>query len=202
MDEVTQTRGERTRQIVLDAAYGLFIEQGYAATSMRQIAKQAGLAPGSIYNHFTSKDEMFEAILMERHPFLQILPILNSIEGRSVEDLVRAAAHTLVDQLGHHPDVLNLMLTEIVEFQGEHVPVMFGNFMPRVFPLVQKISNLEGKMQDIPPYVLVRAFVGMFFSYYITGALLGRAMPAEMQADALDHFVDIFLHGVLVKETA
>jgi hypothetical protein len=42
----------------------------------------------------------------------------------------------------------------------------------------------------------------MFFSYYITGALLGKAMPVEMQTNALDHFVDIFLHGVLVKETA
>jgi hypothetical protein len=57
-------------------------------------------------------------------------------------------------------------------------------------------------MRQIPPFVLVRAFVGMFFSYYITGALLGQAMPAEMQANALDHFVGIFLHGILVKETA
>jgi len=202
MADQSQTKGERTYQAILDAAYSLFIEQGYAATSMRQIAKQAGMAPGSIYNHFSSKDEIFEAILHERHPFLQILPILNSIEGSSVEEFVHAAAHTLVDQLGHHPDVLNLMLTEIVEFRGEHVPLMFGNLVPRVYPLVQKIRRLNGEMRQIPPYVLVRAFVGMFFSYYITGALLGRAMPAQMQTNALDHFVDIFLHGVLVKETA
>ena len=155
-----------------------------------------------LFYHFASKGEIFSAILLERHPFLQIMPMLNSIEGESIEEYVHSAAHTLVDQLGHHPDVLNLMLTEIVEFRGEHVPVMFGNFAPRVISLVQKISRLDGEMRQIPPHVLVRAFVGMFFSYYITGALLGQAMPAEMQTNALDYFVDIFLHGVLVKETA
>jgi AcrR family transcriptional regulator len=126
MVDQLQTKGERTRQAILDAAYGRIIEQGYAATSMRQIAERAGLAPGSLYNHFASKGEIFSAILLERHPFLQIMPILNSIE-----ESVEVCAHcrpNLVDQLRHHPDVLNLMLTEIVEFRGEHVPLMFGNF--------------------------------------------------------------------------
>jgi len=202
MTQESQTKGERTRRAVLDAAHSLFIEQGYAATSMRQIAKKAGLAPASIYNHFDSKDRMFEAILLERHPFLQIMPILSSTQGRNMEEFVRGAAHTLVDQLGHYPDILNLMLTEIVEFQGEHVSLLFQKFIPRVMPLIQRLYSLDGNMRDIPPFVLARAFLGMFFSYYITGALLGQAMPAEMQANALDHFVDIFLHGVLVKETA
>lgn len=202
LDDLSQTKGERTRQAILDAAYSLIIEQGYAATSMRQIAQKARLVPGSLYNHFPSKDEIFSAILQERHPFNQILPILNTIEGRSVEEYVRNAARTLVDQLGHHPDVLNLMLTEIVEFRGEHVPSLFQNLIPSVMPLVQKLINLEGDMREIPPFILIRAFLGMFFSYYITGALLGRAMPEEMQVKALDHFVEIFLHGVLVKETA
>ena len=35
------TKGERTRQAILEAAYRLFLEQGFAATSMRRIAEQA-----------------------------------------------------------------------------------------------------------------------------------------------------------------
>jgi AcrR family transcriptional regulator len=197
----TQTKGERTRQRILDAAYSLFIGQGYAATSMRQIADKAGLSLGSIYNHFDSKEKMFSAIVEERHPFVQMLPILNRVKGETVEAFVHNAAHTLVDQLGHHPDFLNLMLTEIVEFKGEHVPVLFSKFAPSVSPLAQRIMALDGNMRSIPPLVLVRAFLGMFFSYYITETLMARAMPPEMQRNALEHFVDIFLHGVLVKET-
>jgi AcrR family transcriptional regulator len=193
-------KGERTHQIILEAAYILIINQGYAATSMRQIAEKAGLALGSIYNHFSSKEEVFRALIQERHPFFQIIPVLNSVEGETVEEFVRNAAKTLIEQLGHHPDFLNLMLTEIVEFKGQHVPLLFDKFLPRVMPLANRASCLAGKTRNIPMFILARAFLGMFFSYYITEILIGPVMPLEMQASALDHFVDIFLYGILIKE--
>ena len=196
------TKGERTRQAILDAAYALIIEQGYAATSMRQIAERAGLALGGIYNHFASKSDVFMMIILERHPFLQILPLLNSVEGETVEEYVRKAAQSLVDELGHHPDFLNLMLTEIVEFKGAHVPSLFPKIFPLILPLGQRIVNLQGAVRPIPAPVLVRAFLGMFFSYYITGVLLGPTMPTEMQENALNHFVEIFLHGVIAESAA
>ncbi len=201
MSEETTTKGERTRQAILDAAYRLIIKQGYAATSMRQIAEEADLALGGIYNHFSSKEEVFRAIAEERHPFFQIVPILNSVEGRSLEEFVRNAAHTLVDQLGHHPEFLNLMMTEIVEFKAKHVPALFKKLIPMLLPVAQRMLTLDGNMREIPALILIRAFMGMFFSYYITEAMMARAMPPEMQANALDYFVDIFLHGVLVKES-
>lgn len=196
-----QSKGERTKMAILDAAYALFIEQGFAATSMREIAARAGVAPGSLYNHFASKEQIFGAILEARHPFYRILPILRGVEGDTAEAFVRNAAHTLVAQLGSYPEVLNLMLIEIVEFQGAHVPHIFQSLFPQVLPLIGRIQGLDGRIRKIPPPILARAFLGMFFSYYITGVLLGRAMPPEMQANALDHFVDIFLHGVMLKET-
>ena len=57
MTEETQTKGETTRIAIEDAAVKLFMEHGYHATSMRQIAEHAGLALGGIYNHFSSKEE-------------------------------------------------------------------------------------------------------------------------------------------------
>ena len=195
----TISKSERTRQAILDAAYNLIIEQGYAATSMRQIAERAGLALGGIYNHFPSKADVFRTIILERHPFFQILPLLNSVQGDTIEDFVRKAARKLVDELGQHPDFLNLMLIEIVEFKGAHVPPVFDKVFPLVLPLGQRIATLQGSVRSIPAPVLVRAFLGMFFSYYITGILLGPAMPPDMTDDALDHFVEIFLHGVLAE---
>lgn len=196
------SKKERTRQAILDAAYGLIIEQGYAATSMRQIAERAGLALGGIYNHFASKGDVFSVIILERHPFFQIFPLLDSVEAASIEEFVRKAARLLVDELGHHPDFLNLMLTEIVEFKGQHVPDVFAKIFPMLLPLGQRVGSLPGAVRPIPGHVLVRAFLGMFFSYYITGVLLGPSMPKEMQDDALNHFVEVFLHGILIEKGA
>lgn len=201
MADVLLSKGERARQSILEAAHNLLIQQGFAATSMRQISKAAGLAPGSLYNHFASKEEMFLAILKDRHPFYQIIPILMGVEGRTVEEFCRNAAHTLVDQLGQHPDFLNLMLTEIVEFNGEHIPVIFESFLPDLLPLVQRLKGLDGRIRDENPLVLIRAFMGMFFAYYITGVLMGSA-SAAFPEDTLDQFVDIFLYGALEEEAA
>ena len=200
---VTRTivsRGERTRRSILDGSYRLIIKQGFAATSMREIAAQSHVALGGIYNHFGSKEEIFRTIIEERHPFLQVLPVLRSVEGETVEEFVRNAARTLVQQLERHPDFLNLMLIEIVEFKARHVPALFRKFLPQAAPLAQRLAPLQGSVRGIPAPVLARAFLGMFFSYYITGVLVGRAMPPAMSANAMDHFVDIFLHGVLEDE--
>jgi len=67
MDE-TLPKGERTRQNILQAAYALFLNQGFHGTSMRQIAARAGLAPGSIYNHFNSKDAIWEILSKKGTP--------------------------------------------------------------------------------------------------------------------------------------
>jgi AcrR family transcriptional regulator len=200
MMEDTLTKGERTSHAIVDAAYDLMVEQGYAATSMRQIADKAGLALGSIYNHFASKEEVFVAVIQERHPLFQIVPLLNSAEGETVEAFARNAAHTLIAELGHHPEFLNLLLIEIVEFKGEHVPVVFEKMFPMIEQLARRLSNLQGNMREIPQFVLARAFLGMFFSFFITELLLNRTSFMESQIDALDHFVDIFLHGILITE--
>ena len=49
-------RGGNTRQHVLDCAARLFRMQGYAATSLRDIAAASGMKPGSLYYHFPSKE--------------------------------------------------------------------------------------------------------------------------------------------------
>ena len=164
---------------------------------MRQIAAQSQLALGGIYNHFASKEAIFRAIIEERHPFLQVLPVLDSVDGATPEEFVRNAARTLVQELRRHPDFLNLMLIEIVEFKARHVPGLFRKFLPLAAPLARRLAPLKADVRGIPPMVLARAFLGMFFSYYITERLLGRSMPTAMSTDAMDHFADIFLHGIL-----
>jgi AcrR family transcriptional regulator len=197
MTEDSLSKGERTSRVLVDAAYNLMVTQGYAATSMRQIANKAGLSLGGIYNHFSSKEDVFVAVVGERHPFIQIVPLINSAEGATIEVFARNAAHTLIAELGHHPEFLNLLLIEIVEFKGKHVPLIFDKLFPMLVPLAQRLSSMEGNIREIPQFVLVRAFLGMFFSFFITETLLSRTTLMETQTDALDHFVDIFLHGIL-----
>ena len=59
--KVVPRQGNR-REKLLEAAARRFLHQGYAAASMRDIASDAGMQPGSIYYHFPSKAEMLVAV--------------------------------------------------------------------------------------------------------------------------------------------
>ena len=191
------TKGERTRAAIISAAYRLFINKGYHATSMRQIADEAGLAPGGLYNHFAGKEEIFAAMLMERHPFLEIMPALQTAKGETVEELVRDAAAQMIELLGERHDVLNLMFVELVEFEGRHVPQLFEAFFPPMMEFAQRFARASSPLRPIPLPILLRAFIGLFFSYFMTEMLIGSQLPPELKEGAFDHFVDIYLNGIL-----
>lgn len=57
-----QEKAAATRRRMLQAAYGLFCEQGYRATTMDQIAEKAGVAVQTLYFTFHTKDEMFQEV--------------------------------------------------------------------------------------------------------------------------------------------
>jgi AcrR family transcriptional regulator len=201
MDQETLSKGERTRQTVLQAAYELFLEKGYAAASMREIADRSGLALGGIYNHFPNKEAIFSELIIDRHPFHQVLPLLQAAPGDTVEEFVRNAARSMVAELGRRPDFIKLMFIEMVEFNGRDFPKMFETVFPQILPLIQRFQTSQDNLRPIPPFILFRAFLGLFFSHYMTEFLLaGIPVPAAKE-NALEHFVNIFLHGIMVDPT-
>ncbi len=56
-------KGERTKQTLLQIAYGLFISRGYENTSVDDIIEAAGIAKGTYYYHFESKEQTLEAVI-------------------------------------------------------------------------------------------------------------------------------------------
>lgn len=174
---VQMLKGEHTRGLIMDAAYSLFANQGYAATSMRQIAEEAGLALGGIYNHFSSKEAIFQAALNERQPWQYISPLF--ISG----NVDRMAAQTYLDELDHHPEIFNLLLVEMLEFKGRHLAELFESVLP-----------------DMPAPLAWRAFLSMVVAYQITRLLLVSTMPPGTRQISPDVFIDLFLNGVLKSE--
>lgn len=202
MTEEVLTKGERTRLTIEDAAFSLFMEHGFHATSMRQIADRAGLALGGIYNHFSSKENIFAAIVLDKHPYKQILPLILAAEGETAEEFVHNAARAMVSELGKQPDFLKLMFIEIVEFNGKHVNLLVREVAPKILPVFERLVKVRKNLRPIHPAILLRSFLGMFFSYYITETLLSGSVVAKlMPKNSFEQFVDIYLHGILKEPT-
>ncbi len=199
----TQTKGEVTRVAIEDAALDLFMKQGYHATSMRQIAEQSGLALGGIYNHFASKDEIFEAIIIDKHPYKKVLPAIVEAQGDTAEEFFKNALRIVIAELGEEPYYINLMFIEFVEFKGKHASAMLREIAPKVLPVMEKVIKTRKSIRITNPAMLVRTFFGMIISYYITEMIISNSiLGALMPKDTVDAYADIYLHGILKPESS
>jgi AcrR family transcriptional regulator len=202
MNKEKTTKGEVTRLAIEDAALELFMEQGYHATSMRQIADKAGLALGGIYNHFASKDEIFEGVIIDKHPYRKILPAILSAEEEDLDEFFRNAFHIIINELGERPEFVNLMLIELVEFKGKHGSVMLREILPKILPVFEKVIKSRKNLRVTNPALLMRSFIGMVVSYLITQMIISNSVMSKLlPKNTEDAYVDIFLHGILKEQT-
>jgi len=199
MTKEKMKKGEATRLAIEDAALELYMEQGYHATSMRQISDRAGLALGGIYNHFKSKEEIFEAIIIDKHPYKKILPIiLDTSEGENLEGFLKNAMDVILQELGSEPYYMKLMLIELVEFNGKHGASLLKVLVPEVLPVFEKLVKSRKDLRIKNPAILMRSFIGMILSYFITGMLISDSVVVKlMPKNPADTYVDIMLHGIL-----
>lgn len=191
-------RGVRTRSEIISAAHDLFVRQGYHGTSMRQIAQEAGIAPGSLYNHFKNKEAVFIAVFNVYHPYHEVMPALLSAKSESVEEFIREAIRCLVGVIGERTDFLNLMFIEMVEFNSVHAQELAAKLLPKQLEIAQRIQAIDhDQLRELPALILVRTFFGLFFAYLFSEIVMSHHAPKEFNQETLDYFVSIFLHGIL-----
>lgn len=201
MTQEKLSKGESTRLAIEDAALALFMEQGYHATSMRQIAERADLALGGIYNHFASKEDIFAAIIVDKHPYRKVLPIVLAAKGETVEEFFRNAAKFVIEELSGNPEYMHLLLIEIVEFKGVHGKLMLREIAPEILPIFQKLVKSRRALRTKNPALLMRSFFGMIVSYFITEMVISNSVLSKMMPGNIEEaYVDIFLHGILKSE--
>src|SRR5580700_9527936 len=83
------SRSDAKRRAILDVASEVFLSQGYAATSMSEIAARLGGSKGTLYNYFRSKEELFSAFITDtcQGPAMAIFDHLPaSGGGQSIRD--------------------------------------------------------------------------------------------------------------------
>lgn len=191
-------KGEATRLAIEDAAISLFMEQGYHATSMRQIAERAELALGGIYNHFESKDDIFEAIIVDKHPYKKALPLILAAQGETMDEFLGNAARVVIRELTSQPYYVRLMLIEIAEFNGAHGASLIKELAPKVLPVFEKLVKSRKGLRVTNPVILMRSFIGMVLSYLLTEIIISNSILQKlMPKNTLDAYVDIYMHGIL-----
>jgi AcrR family transcriptional regulator len=112
----TTGSAEATRHSLVSAARTLFGQQGYAATSVEEIVRLAGVTKGALYHHFADKDDLFRAVV------------------EAVKADVTAVVGAAFLEAANEPDALDTVTRGCLAFVDAHLD-----------PAVQRITILDAR---------------------------------------------------------
>lgn len=191
-------KAQRRRQI-LDAALAVFAEQGFAAARLDDIAARTGVAKGTLYLYFESKEALFEELLREAAVPLQgrlaRIAADPRISGRdAIFRLLDAFRREIIETDARH--LVRLMLSE-----GSRFPSLTGFYyreiLSRAVPLLRQIlqrAHESGdirsrKLAELPQLVMAPAIAALIWT-----DMFGRYEPLDVEALFRTH-VDLLTTG-------
>lgn len=104
---------EKTRRMIIDAAFSLLsLERSYSSLSLREVARQAGIAPNSFYRHFEDMEELGLTLVDEGGVTLRQLMRKARQRIRDRGSVIRTSVETFMEFIQNSPHVFYLLLRE------------------------------------------------------------------------------------------
>jgi AcrR family transcriptional regulator len=192
-------RGVRTRAQLVRAAQKVFRRDGYLDARVADIAAAAGVAHGSFYTYFDSKEDVFrelaEAVVKE------IYAALDTPDETDPRDRVRAINRRYMELYERHALVLGLIeqVGNLGEFHGLR-RALRARFVDRVERLIRGLeADGETGPQPLDPHLIASALVGMIDSFAYSWFVLEEPFDRELALANLDA---IWLRTLGIAEAA
>ena len=197
-------RSEKSRAQILDAALKLFSHRGYGATSVRDIAEEAGLSKGNVYHHFPDKEAIFRALIdryfeaMSQPEF----PFNRALAAGSFPENLEAIGHSIREIVRDYREYVALIYVDVVEFDGTHVRKFYQNMADR-FDAFMKATGMEKELQKklangLSPVSAVMLSTRIFYNYFTVEILFGVKDHFGKETDeAVVEISRILRHGML-----
>ena len=193
---------DKVRSGIETSAITLFVKKGFHGTSIRDIARQAGVSLGCIYGHYQGKDALFAAIAERyRKVFAQPdNPVLRYLGDTRFPDDIPEMALAIRELIELHRDFWLLWYVDVLEFQGQHFGSTFLHDPGLGHPGVQRrLKELRATSRlRIEPELAFRMVYMHLFNFVIVETLFGGKEHYGVPINtAIDAIVDVFLFGIV-----
>lgn len=174
------------RERILDAAERVFAQRGFYAAKVADIAREAGVADGTIYLYFKNKDDLLICLFESRME--RVIQILGDAVGGATGPRAQlrafvAAYLTLIADQPTAAEVLTIELRQSTKFMREYSPQRFGELL-RILATVIAAGQATGDFTDqVPAPHAARMIFGMLDELALAW-LLGRAPRRRGQKPA------------------
>ena len=154
----------RTKRKIFEASMKLFAEKGYDATSVEEITATVGVAKGTLYYHFSSKEEIFNFLVGEGMKLLQnSIEIKTSTKPNSIEKL-KAVILIELKVLKKYENIISIILSQIWGSEPRHkvCKELVGQYIEVVKGIVKEGME-RGEIIDGDPDIVA----SRNFCYYL-----------------------------------
>lgn len=206
--DASQRRAAAKRRQIIDAARELFIENGFAGSSMDAVVTHAGVSKQTAYRYFPSKTDLLEAVLISEIDVSGIFagppPLPRTIDDlrAALVGIARAITNEMLQP--RRLALIRLVFGEafrIAELRDVIRDVLPGQFFDRMQALLS-LATAQGLIHSERVEISARMYIGSIFSYVaLDGFLRSEPLPPPPTAD-LEHLVDAFLRSVAAPEAA
>lgn len=198
---------EKRRAAILKAAADIFTKKGYAAATVPEIARLAGVAAGTIYLYFPNKRELFIAVVKDTIITTPLLNLIGKIPTGNFEDVFKNIVLERFDLVKNHNGTIASMPCLIGEVQRdpELKALWLKDFLHPFLTKMEmayRMLNVTGKARSMEPAVAVRLIGGMMFGFMMLKVMEGNVSPInKLPPDKVaEDIVSFVLHG-LIQDT-
>ena len=185
-----------SRAAIVEAAVRLFLERGFGAVSMDELAGAAGVARRTLYNQFASKEEIFREMLRRVTSQLE-RAFPPGIETRGdVEDVLRLIARVILDL---HKNTEYLGFLRMVAADSRQFPWIADEFAAVMDPLTDRVVRYlahltaMGVLKCYNPLLAAHQFMGMLNEFSLWPWMMGQP-PLNVPAETLvEDSIQMFL---------
>jgi len=198
-----EERSRLARKEITEAALKLFSHQGYRGTSIRDIAREAGVSTGNVYHHFPDKETLFRALLDDYWAALEKPdhPINRALAAGAFPNDLEALGRAARESVEIYRPYVALIYVDVVEFEGEHIKKFYATMAQRFerFLVQHGELELEKKLQPgIAPLSAIMLTSRIFLNYFAVEVLFNVPNHFGKESeDVIGEIADILRRGML-----
>jgi AcrR family transcriptional regulator len=200
---------EERRKQILQAAIAVFAEKGFDRATIADVARAAGVAEGSIYNYFKSKEDLLIGIprYVIQPPVESINALLDTLDADTLpppEQMLTLMARNLVTTLRQNAHVFRILLYALTAMSPQTREKYMNHVVLYVVRLLEKYFEKQRARgvfrKELDPATLARSFVGLFVPFVIFSEVLQIEAAPKLNYDQLiTANVSLFLRGALAE---
>ena len=188
---------------LLDVAVHCFAHHGIASSTLREIAREAGVNPALVHYYFGDKQQLQQAVISER-----VLPAFSEVRnayvqaGDDIAAVIAGFVRGMCDTVERHPWLPPLWVREVLCEGGALREVMFDTSAPQMpVLLARRFAEAQAAGQlnpDLDPRLLVTSLIGLTL-FPAAGAPIWRRLFAADDIDAStmrNHAIALLDHGI------